>query len=51
MTRALFNLSRLNIKTAINYNYMIILVIIPTYLILKDILNILKCELKNLNRK
>ncbi|MCU9809680.1 DUF2752 domain-containing protein [Paraclostridium sp. AKS46] len=51
ITRAFFNLSRLNIKKAINYNYMIILVIIPIYLILKDILNILKCEFKNLNRK
>ena len=51
MTRAFFNLSRLNIKEAINYNYMIILVIIPIYLILKDILNILKGEFKNLNKK
>lgn len=51
MTRAFFNLSRLNIKEAINYNYMIILVIIPIYLILKDILNILKDEFKNLNKK
>ncbi|GIM31142.1 hypothetical protein PAGU1678_04120 [Paraclostridium bifermentans subsp. muricolitidis] len=51
MTRAFFNLSRLNIKRAINYNYMIILIIVPIYLILKDILNILKCELKKINRK
>lgn len=51
MTRAFFNLSRLNIKKAINYNYMIILVIIPIYLILKDILNILEYEFENLNKK
>ncbi|GAA0091371.1 hypothetical protein UT300009_13990 [Paraclostridium bifermentans] len=51
MTRAFFNLSRLNVKKAINYNYMIILIIIPIYFILKDILNILKCELKKINRK
>lgn len=46
MTRAFFNLSRLNITKAINYNIMIILIILPIFIIIKDIYNIIKYEIK-----
>lgn len=46
MTRAFFNLSRLNIKKAINYNIMIIPMLIPIYIIIKDIYYIILYEIK-----
>ena len=51
MTRAFFNLSRLNILKAIDYNFIILFMIIPIYLIIKDIFSILKYEFKKLNNK
>jgi hypothetical protein len=49
MTRALFNLSRLNIAKAINYNSMIVLAVIPIFFIIKDTLNTLIHELRKFN--
>lgn len=49
MTRALFNLSRLNIAKAINYNSMIVLAVIPIFFIIKDALNTLIHELRKFN--
>lgn len=48
MTRAFFNLSRLNITKAINYNIMIIPMLIPISIIIKDIYNIIKYEINNI---
>lgn len=48
MTRAFFNLSRLNIIKAINYNIMIIPMLIPIFIIIKDICNIIKYEINNI---
>lgn len=51
MTRSFFNLSRFKILKAIDYNFMIVFMIIPTCLIIKDMFNILRYELKKLNKK
>ncbi|GAA0863852.1 hypothetical protein GCM10008917_15060 [Paraclostridium tenue] len=51
MTRSFFNLSRFKILKAIDYNFMIVFMIIPIFLIIKDMFNILRHELKKLNKK
>ncbi|MDQ0555672.1 DUF2752 domain-containing protein [Paraclostridium ghonii] len=50
MTRAFFNLSRLNIQKSLNYNPMIVLIIIPIYMIIKDIINTLIFELRKFKK-
>ncbi|WP_371025168.1 DUF2752 domain-containing protein [Paraclostridium ghonii] len=50
MTRAFFNFSRLNIEKALNYNPMIVLIIIPIYMIIKDIINIFILELRKFKK-
>lgn len=56
MTRAFFNLSRLNFIKAIEYNIMIIPMIILIFIVIKDMYNIVKYEIKkyfniNINKK
>lgn len=50
MTRALFNLSRGNFTKAINYNYLIIIILpILLYLIIEDLYKIIFIRLENRN--
>ncbi|RDY24198.1 DUF2752 domain-containing protein [Romboutsia maritimum] len=46
MTRAIFNLSRLNIRNALEYNWMVVFISIPICFVVKDIANIFYEEFK-----